>query len=117
MASAALAINRPATLFFTMGASRALLANGRDGGPGWHDLVADGGAADADRELGARGVGTFEELLEACVALDARFLVCEMGLRALGLDQAPLRADVPIEEGGLVTFLTDAKDGRQMLFV
>ncbi len=117
MASAALAINRPATLFFTMEASRALLAGGREGGPGWHDLEAESGAAGADQALAARGVGTFEELLEACVALDGRFLVCEMGLRALGLEDAALRADIPIEAGGLVTFLTDARDRRQILFV
>ena len=37
MAAASLAVNTPATLFFTMGASRALLAEDADG-PGWRHL-------------------------------------------------------------------------------
>ena len=35
-----------------------------------------------------RGVGDFETLLEACVELGARFIVCEMGLRSLDIDRA-----------------------------
>ena len=42
-----------------------------------------------------RGVGDFETLLQACVELGARFIVCEMGLRSLGiaLEDHDLRFD------------------------
>lgn len=118
-AAAALSINRPATLFFTMGAARGLLA--RDAaGPGWRHLhpTEDGTSAEeADASLCRKGLGGFEELLSACVALGARVMVCEMGLKALGLELGDLRDDVPVTPGGLVTFLTEASPGRAMLFV
>ncbi|HLN24717.1 MAG TPA: hypothetical protein VK558_12105, partial [Patescibacteria group bacterium] len=94
MAAAAVASNTPATLFFTMGAARALLAEDA-AGPGWRVLhPTEDGAAPlaADAALTAKGLGGFEELLSACVALGATVMVCEMGLRALGLDLAQLRA-------------------------
>lgn len=105
MAAAAAATNRPVTLFFTMGAARALVD--------WHTLPG----AEADAELRARGIGGFDELLEACVALGATVMVCEMGLKALGIDPASLRADLPITPGGIVTFLADASKGGGMLFI
>jgi len=37
-----------------------------------------------------------------------RIIVCEMGLRAIGLEASALRADLPIEVAGVVTFLADA---------
>jgi len=120
-ACAAAAIDMPATLFFTMGACRALLAADAAGAPGWHALSLERpGFADAaalDASMRARGVAGFEELIEACAALGVRVLACEMGLRAMGLDGAPLRADLKIEIGGLVTFLTDASAEGAMLFV
>ena len=109
MAAAALAANRQVTLMFTMGACRALLA--ADGaGPGWRHLAAgeDGQpplAADAQRQ--SRGVGGFEELLAAVVALGGDVMVCEMVMRSVGLEAAALRDDVPLTTGGLVTFLTE----------
>jgi peroxiredoxin family protein len=114
-AAAAAASNRAATLFFTMGAARALVAEG----PGWHRLPAEEGtdAAATDALFRARGIGGFEELLEACVALGVRVMVCEMGLKALGIDPAALRADVPLTPGGLVTFLADASKHGAMLFI
>ena len=116
-AAAAAAIDTPATVFFTMEATRAL-AKG-DAAPGWHALPTEhgGAAAERDASLRARGVAGFEELLESCVALDVKFLVCEMGLRAVALEATALRDDVPYREGGLVTFLTDASATGAMLFI
>ncbi|MCR6629766.1 MAG: DsrE/DsrF/DrsH-like family protein [Magnetospirillum sp.] len=108
MAAAAVATNKPVTLFFTMGAAKALV--GRDG---WRALPG----ADLDGTFKERGIGTFEELLEACVALGVTFMVCETGLKALGIDEATLRDDVPITQGGVVTFLADASKDGAMLFV
>lgn len=119
MASGAAAIGKKATLFFTMEACRALARPGSDGLPAWRSLPAAGGmrGGDADDGFAARRVATFEELLAACVELGVRFLVCEMGLRAIGLAREDLRDDVPVEEGGVVTFLGDASADGAMLFV
>ncbi|MSO64987.1 MAG: hypothetical protein EXQ85_04180 [Alphaproteobacteria bacterium] len=118
-ASAALAVNIPATLFFTMGAIRALGAGTGPASPGWHGLATGDGrpAHLVDNEFGRRGVGQFEELLGACVELRATFLICDMGLRAIGLTLADLRRDISYSEGGLVTFLNDARhDGLALFF-
>jgi uncharacterized protein len=113
IASTAAALERPATLFVTLAATRALLADDGQGRPGWAALppsaelaepdVADGASLDARNR--ARGVAGFEELLQACVALGVEIMVCEMGLRALDLHAQTLRDDVPIREGGLATLL------------
>lgn len=105
MAAGAAATNRPATLFFTMGAARALVD--------WRTLPG----ADADADLRAKGLAGFDELLEACVALGATIMVCEMGLKALGIAPGTLRADLPITPGGIVTFLADASKDGAMLFI
>ncbi|MGE5545673.1 MAG: DsrE/DsrF/DrsH-like family protein [Solirubrobacterales bacterium] len=115
MAAAAIASNTPVTLFFTMWAGRALERE-----QGWRRLpVSDGSmtAGEMDDQFKAKGVGTFEELLEACVALGVRVMVCEMGLRALCMDADTLRPDVPVEKGGVVTFLADASKDGAMIFV
>lgn len=115
MAAAAVASNTPVTLFFTMWAGRALEKD-----RGWARMpVSEGdqGAAAMDAQFKARNVATFEELLEACVALGVRFMVCEMGLKALGMDPDDLRPDVPVEKGGVVTFLADASRDGAMLFI
>ncbi|MFO1118775.1 MAG: DsrE family protein [Rhodospirillales bacterium] len=110
MASAAAAIGMPATLFFTDQALRALLQGGPDEAPGWRRLPSadgrPGGAVDDERR--ERGIAGFEELLGACGELGVRIIVCEMGLRAVGLEASALRADLPIEVAGVVTFLADA---------
>ncbi len=119
MAAAALASNRAATLFFTMGATRALLADDA-GGPGWRGLQGTEDGVPplvADAALIARGVGGFEELLAACGALGATVMVCEMGLRALDLELAALRSDVTVTPGGLVSFLADASRHGAVVFV
>jgi peroxiredoxin family protein len=119
MASAAAAVGRPATLFFTMEACRALVADTGDG-PGWAAMpLSDGPGTGAERDTkyAEAKVATFEELLSACVAMGVKFLVCEMGLRAIGLERAKLRHDVPLEEGGVVTFLGDASKDGAMIFI
>jgi len=119
IAAAALAVNTPTTLFFTMGALRALLPAGPAEG-GWRGLLPteDGSSPSAaDARLVARGLAGFEEMLSSCVALDVKTMACEMGLRAVGLSADQLRKDVPIVPGGLVTFLADASRDGAMLFV
>ena len=119
MAAAALASNRSATLFFTMGAAKALLASDAIG-PGWRALHAtEDGASPlaADASLIEKGVGGFEELLSDCLALGATVRVCEMGLRAMGLSSESLRGDVPVTSGGLITFLADASRHGAVVFV
>ena len=104
LAAAALAVNKPAVLFFTMAGIRAL-----EGPPppldDWHRDAINRKA----------GVGDFETLLEACVELGARFIVCEMGLRSLGIDRAGLRADVPFTVAGIVTLLEETKPGMHLV--
>ena len=117
MASAAAAMNKPVTLFFTMAAIRALTKHG-----GWRELPAGdlspgetGG--DQDSAMTGKGLAGFEELLEACIAFKVKVLVCEMGLHALGLAKSELRDDVAYEEGGIVSFLADASAGGATLFI
>lgn len=107
LASAAVATNRPATLFFTGQALRALLPEG------WRRLDGDAEVREAD--FAARRVATFAELLDACRALGVRFIACEMGLRALGLAAADLA--VPAEIAGVVTLLAETPRDGQLLFV
>ncbi len=104
LASAALAVNKPAVLFFTMGGLRALTGPP----PGLDDWGRDA-------LMRERGVGDFETLLQACIELGARFIVCEMGLRALGIERTALRADVPLTVAGIVTLLEETKPGMHLL--
>ena len=104
LASAAVAVNKPAVLFFTMGGLRALTGPP----PG----LVDWGRDALNRE---RGVGDFETLLQACVELGVRFIVCEMGLRSLAIDRASLRADVPFTVAGIVTLLEETRPGMHLL--
>ena len=121
MASAAAATNRPVTLFFTLGASKALLAAQAGGAPGWAVLSAtDSGisAIDRDGNHAETGVATLEELMEACRELDVTFRVCEMGLKAEGLSLSDFRTDISISGSGMVSFLTEAeRDGGRIVFV
>jgi peroxiredoxin family protein len=119
LAASGVAVNIPVTLFFTMGGVRALLKPEPDGTPGWHALGPgeDGvSAAETDRDFAERKVATFDELLESCAALGARFTVCEMGLQAKGISVDELRDDISVEIVGAVTFLLDASpDGSTIL--
>lgn len=120
-AAAAAAINIPVTLFFTMDAIRALGADDNQGQPGWYHLpvgrVGYPNARSVDETMRGRGVVGFAELLDACVSLDIKMMVCEMGLRAIDMAPDTLRADLAIENGGLVTFLNDARAAGSMLFI
>ena len=118
-ASAAAASNMPATLFFTMTAIQALTQDEK-GNHGWSLLRhseedTDGAAWDANNK--AIGVAGFEELLEACVALEVKFIICEMGLRVCGIKPTSLRNDIPVQHGGLVTFFTDADAAGSIIFI
>jgi peroxiredoxin family protein len=104
MAAAAVAVNKPAVLFFTMAGIRALI------GP---PPALDDWSRDATNRQ--RGVGDFETLLQACVELGVRFIVCEMGLRSLAIDRTSLRADVPFMVAGIVTLLEETKPGMHLL--
>ena len=104
LAAAAVAVNKPAVLFFTMSGIHALM------GPpppleGW----------ERDAVNRQRGVGDFETLLQACVELGVRFIVCEMGLRSLAINRTKLRADVPFTVAGIVTLLEETKPGMHLL--
>ena len=103
MASAALAVNQPAVLFFTMGGLRALMTQ-----PALDDWQRDS----VNKQ---RGIGDFETLLQACIELGARFIVCEMGLRSLAIDRASLRTDIPFTVAGIVTLLEETKPGMHLL--
>jgi peroxiredoxin family protein len=103
MASAALAIGKPVTLFFTMAGTRALT-------PGWAD-------ADKEKTFAADGLATFEELLGACRDLEATFMVCELGLRAEKLVADDLRGDITVTEGSAVSFLSDASGDGAILYI
>jgi peroxiredoxin family protein len=120
LASAAAATNTKATLFFTMGGLKALLKDGPDGAPGWHALrPGESGLAPAlrDAELARRSAATFAELMAACRELDVKFMVCEMGLRAMGIEVSDLRPDIAYAAGGIVTLLAEAEARGQILFI
>lgn len=104
LAAAALAVNKPAVLFFTMGGIRALQGSP----PALRNWSRDA----KNRE---RGVGDFETLLQACIELGARLIVCEMGLRSLDIDRASLRTDVPFTVAGIVTLLEETKPGMHLV--
>jgi peroxiredoxin family protein len=103
LAAAALAVNKPAVLFFTMAGIGALMK----------PPIVDDWERDALNR--ARGVGDFETLLQACVELGARFIVCEMGLRSLAIDRKGLRTDVPFTVAGIVTLLEETKPGMHLV--
>jgi peroxiredoxin family protein len=111
MAASALAVNRPAVLFFTNGALLALA--GRDGWQRLGENALGEPATAQDTARIAAGVAGLEELLEACAALGGKFIACEMGLRTMGLAANDLRHDIKIEIAGLVTFYNALPAGAQ----
>ena len=125
MASAAAAIGRPVTLFFTMGACLALKQPDSSGLPAWKnlplsedrnsDFASNGGNLD-DRYL-LQKVATFDDLLNSCIEFGVIFMVCEMGLKAEGIQVQQLNNDIPFREGGLVTFLNDASKDGAVVFI
>jgi peroxiredoxin family protein len=103
MASAAAAIDRPVTLFFTMDAVPAVEA-----GEGWRALEG----AERDDAMKTRGVADFETLLEACTAMEVAFMVCEAGLKARDVSADLVRGDLGVEVTGLVTFYRAVGEGE-----
>lgn len=99
VASGAAAIGRSVTLFAT--------------NAGCHALFTDwSGLADAERDARVRaaGVAGLAELREASAELGVRFIACEAGLRAEGLDAARLMPGV--EVAGIATFLSAVGAGQ-----
>ncbi|TCS65111.1 DsrE/DsrF/DrsH-like family protein [Varunaivibrio sulfuroxidans] len=121
LASGSQAAGIATTLFFTMEGARALCRNDEQNPPAWRALplttsqFTNGGAM--DDAFKARGVGDFETLLRACIDMGVVFMVCEMGLAALGIPREELRADIPFVDGGVVTFLNDASKNGSILFI
>jgi peroxiredoxin family protein len=74
---------------------------------GWASLPG----AEADARLARSGVAGFAELLEAAIELRVRLIVCDAGLKALGLSEADLDPALPGEIAGLVTFYEAVGDG------
>jgi len=115
MAAGAAAIGIPVTVFFTMGACVTILE-----GDGWRQLPSekDGmSATDRDNDFADKGVATMEELIESCHELGVAFLVCEMGLRAEGLEDTPIRQSLSAERTGVVTFLNDASPDGSIVYI
>lgn len=115
MATGATAIGTPVTLFFTMGACPAIMAD-----DGWRNLPSekpDRTATDRDNDFASRGVATMNELIESAAELGITFMVCEMGLRAEGLEDHPMRDGINIERAGVVTFINDASADGSIIYV
>jgi peroxiredoxin family protein len=114
-AASAAAIDVPVTLFFTMGALRALV-----GDDGWKRLgpAADGSSPEArDAAHAASGVATFDELISSCIALKVAFVTCEMGMAAMGLAPEDLRAGLSVRGGGMVSLLRTAGRHGSIVFI
>ena len=110
LASAAAAVNRPVTLFFAGDAVPALTPQG------WRWLTGD--PANEAAEMKARGIAGFDELLEACAAMDVRFMACELALRRLGLEHRDLDPALEVTVAGAVSFLGQSQPGAgSMLFI
>ena len=103
MAAAATATDRPITLFFTMGAVRALT-------PLW--------GKEEDISVAKKGLATFGELMAAIIEIGADFRVCETSLTSEGLTLNDLRADIELRIAGVVTILAEAdKEGSHLVFI
>ena len=115
MASGAAAIGIPVTMFFTMGASVAVLD-----GAGWHALaseIAGMSARHRDEDFAEKGVASLDELIVSCAELGVDFMVCEMGLRAEGLEDRQPRAGLDLKRTGIVTFLHDAECAGSIVYI
>jgi len=115
MAAGAAAIDIPVTLFFTMSACVTVLE-----GDGWRQLVTEKKnmtASDRDIDFAQKGVATMDELIESCHELGVKFFVCEMGLRAEGLEDTPPIQSLNVERTGVVTFLNDASPKGSIVYI
>lgn len=117
MAAAAAASNREVTVFITMAACRAFVPGG------WQDLpLSDGvnafpahNARELETHYQQQGVAGFSALLEACCEFNVKFLVCEMGLKAAGLEASALDAALNATLCGIVTLLHQSPG--EMVFI
>ncbi len=91
LATAAAALGRRVTIFATGEGCPALLADRPD-------------------TRSPAGVASLSELRAAAAELGIRTIVCEAGLRILGLDRAPLAERVEI--AGIATFLEAVRGGQ-----
>ena len=101
LATGAAALGRRVVLFATNAGCRALLAD-------WSKLQG----ADRDDLIRARGVAGFAELRDAARELGVRLIVCEAGLRAEALLEAPRISGV--EVAGVATFLEAVGSGQML---
>ena len=118
-AAAASATNMSVTIMFTMGAIRAVTMDS-SGVPGWRaftDAKAKTGCFGQDEINQSKGIAGFEELFTACSSMGVKFLICEMGLKAEGIQAEELRKDIHFEPGGLVTFLNSADAEGNIVFI
>ncbi len=118
LASAAVAVNRPTLVFFTLAACHAVTQTA-EGTPGWHNLEGEGtnSAIMLDTDYGHKMIGRFEDLLTACRDLGVTMMICDMGLQAEGLSRADLRQDIPIKNGGLATLFHQAGSTGQIVMI
>lgn len=98
VATGAAALGREVALFATNAGCRLFL---RDA-----PLLAD----PREALLVSRGVAGIAVLMEAAIDLGIRRIACEAGLRAEGLEGAPLAPDV--EVAGIATFLNAVTTGQ-----
>ncbi len=119
MASATAAIATPVTVFFTMEATRAIGKADKNGDYPYQTMPARGykNGGEMNDDFIKKGIGDFETLLSACAELGVKFMVCEMGLRAIDMALGDLRGDINIETGGVVTFMNDASNNGSMVFI
>ena len=119
MASATAAISTPVTVFFTMGATLALGKPDENGTYPYQTMPAEGynNGAEMNEAFAQKNVADFETLLGACIELDVKFMVCEMGLQTIGIKREDLRDDISVEIGGVVTFMNDASNDGSMVFI
>tara|TARA_B100000686_G_scaffold284907_1_gene308757 strand:+ start:226 stop:609 length:384 start_codon:yes stop_codon:yes gene_type:complete len=103
MATSALSIGKTVTLFFTMHGTQALKVNFPD--------VPD------DKNYKENGIATFQQLVQACTEMGAKYMVCELGLRSEKLSRQDLRKDITITEGSAASFLSDASENGAILYI
>jgi peroxiredoxin family protein len=104
LATGAASVGRPVVIFATNQGCHALLTD-------WSGL----GDAARDARVMAAGVAGLDELRDAADALGVTLMVCEAGLKAEGLEAAPLYPGVRV--AGVVTFLSDVGAAGQIVAI
>jgi peroxiredoxin family protein len=99
LAAGAAALGRPVVLFASNQGCRALVED-------WSGLEDVG----RDAVIRGRGVTGFGDMREAAREIGVTLLVCETGLKAEALEDAPLMPGVTV--AGIATFLEQVGDGQ-----